>query len=410
VRRVLRLEPAEAMRPKAPPRGGAVFLERVGWLWRRLDTGWRMVVRNLLRHRLRTLINVFAAAMGAALLIYGLLAHGAWAVLMDFQFDQVLRSDVDLTFKEEQGSAALAEARRLPGVDAAEPLLAVGCTFHNGPHEYRGGITGLAPGARLTVPRDRDGNRLPVPPAGLLMSRMLADMLHLAPGERVTVVPVRGDRAPREVPVVALADSYLGLAVYADIGYLSRLLHEEFVLTGVQLRLDPRPGSAAALDRELKRLPALEAVSARADVVANLTDTLVKGNRVGTGLFVVFAGVIVFGSTLNAALIALAERRGEVSTLLTLGYGPWAVGSLFLREALLVNLAGTLVGLPLGYVLFRGLLMLYATELVRLPVVFPPAVGAWAVGLSLLFALVAYAVVQRTILRMDWLERARVNE
>jgi putative ABC transport system permease protein len=398
------------MRPRAPGQGGAIFLERAAWLWRRLDTGWRMVLRNLARNRVRTAVNVVAGAFGAALLVFGLLIHGSWDTLLDFQFHQVLRSDVDLTFKEEQGRAALDEARRLPGVARAEPVLAVACTLQNGTHERRGGITGLAPGARLTMPRQRDGRAVPVPPAGLLLSRMLADLLHVAPGERLTVRPVRGDRSPREVPVVAVFDSYLGLDAYADITYLSRLVHEEYALNGVQLQVDLRGSGLAALNRELKRLPALEAVNARADVINNLTNILIKGNRVGTGLYIIFAAVIIFGSTLNTALISLAERRTEVGTLLTLGYSPWAVGSVFLREGLLVNLAGSLLGLPLGYVLFRALLVFYSTELVRLPAHCPPGVLAWTVALCLLFGLVAYGVVQRSILTMDWLERVRLSE
>ncbi len=36
-RATLRLRPAEAMRAKPPARGGAVWLQRVGWVWRRLS-------------------------------------------------------------------------------------------------------------------------------------------------------------------------------------------------------------------------------------------------------------------------------------------------------------------------------------------------------------------------------------
>ena len=64
-RAVLRLHPAEAMRPAPPRQGGAVLLERIGWFWRSLGSGWRMVLRNLFRSRLRTAACVFAAAMGA---------------------------------------------------------------------------------------------------------------------------------------------------------------------------------------------------------------------------------------------------------------------------------------------------------------------------------------------------------
>src|SRR5262249_57555170 len=100
-----------------------------------------------------------------------------------------------------------------------------------------------------------------------------------------------------------------------------------------------------------------------------------------------------FCSTLNASLIALAERRGEAGTLLTLGHSRWWVGSLFLREGLVVGLTGTLLGLLGGYLVFRGMSFLFATELLRLPVVFPPSIWVWTVTLGLFFNLIAYGLV-----------------
>ncbi|KKL66375.1 hypothetical protein LCGC14_2145610, partial [marine sediment metagenome] len=189
---VLKLSPAEAMRPKPPKQGGAVLLERVTWFWRRLSSSWRMVLRGVIRSRLRTAAGVFAAAMGAGVLVSGFMMADAIVYLVDFQFKWILRSDVDLTFKDEQGEDALLEAARLPGVDRAEPRLNVGCTFINGPHRKKGGITGLAPGAQLTVPRDRQGRAIRVPTAGLAMSRKLAEILHLQRGDVVDFKPVKG--------------------------------------------------------------------------------------------------------------------------------------------------------------------------------------------------------------------------
>ncbi len=54
---VQRLAPAEAMRPKPPRQGGAIALERVGWLWGRLSMSWRLVLRNVVRTRRRSLIG-----------------------------------------------------------------------------------------------------------------------------------------------------------------------------------------------------------------------------------------------------------------------------------------------------------------------------------------------------------------
>jgi putative ABC transport system permease protein len=409
-RAVLRLEPAEAMRPKPPAQGGAIWLERFRGFWGSLGFGSRMALRNLVRQRFRTLAGVFAAAMGAGMSVNALMLVEATAFLVDFQFQQVDRSDVELEFKDELPQAALTEARALPGVDRAEPLLSVGCTFVNGPHTRKGGITGLAPDARLTIPRDGTGRRLRIPSAGLVMSRKLADLLHLERGDFVEVRPTKGLREPYLAPVVEIADSYLGLTVYANIHYLSRTVHEELALSGVQLSVDPRRESLATLYRELKRMPGIQSVTARADTIANVMETLIKNQRVFIGMLVVFAGVIFFGSVLNSSLISLAERSREVATLRVLGYTEWQVGNLFLRESALVNTVGTLAGMPLGYLLNWGITVAYDTEMFRIPVIDPTQSCLATFVLGTVFALLAHAVVQRAIFRMDWLEAMKTKE
>ena len=96
-----------------------------------------MVLRNVLRSRLRTAACIFAAAMGASVLVNGFMMQMSPAYLIDFQFREILRSDIDLAFKDEHGRDALSEAAKLPGVDRAEPLLDVACTFINGPYAKR---------------------------------------------------------------------------------------------------------------------------------------------------------------------------------------------------------------------------------------------------------------------------------
>ena len=154
----------------------------------------------------------------------------------------------------------------------------------------------------------------------------------------------------------------------------------------------------------------VQSVTYRADMVKNLEDTVIKTQSTFIGLLVMFAGVIFFGSVLNASLISLAERQTEVATLRVLGYGPWEIGGLFLREGMLVNLLGTLLGLPLGYWLSVAMVEAYDTELFRIPVVFNADVWVWTLVAAVGFGLAAHVFVQRSILRMDWLEALKVKE
>jgi putative ABC transport system permease protein len=408
-RTVLRLAPAEAMRPKPPPKGGAVVLERLGALWSRLDIGWMLILRGVLRNARRTVVSVLATALATALLVCGLVAGDAVKALVDFQFERVLLSDVDLGLGETRGRRVVFEAGRLPGVDRVEPVLEVPCTMRNGNRWKRGGITGLLPWARLTVPRDAQARPIEVPVEGVLLGSSLARALGVKRGDRFVVEPSTGRRRPFESRVAGISEGYLGEAAYADLRYLSREVGEGFGVSRIQLALDSESGIEPDLYRTLKQSPEISGLSERWRTVRNLQKTLVDTNQATIVLLVLFSALIVFGTALNASLVTLEERRREVATLLVLGYEHNAVSGWFLRESLILTVVGTLIGLPLGDWLFRLAIDVQQqqSDLFRIPAVSPW--GAWggACAASAASALLAHAFVHRAIWRSEWLEQLK---
>ncbi|MCA9269261.1 MAG: FtsX-like permease family protein, partial [Planctomycetales bacterium] len=141
-----------------------------------------------------------------------------------------------------------------------------------------------------------------------------------------------------------------------------------------------------------------------------LRDTLLQNQFVFIVVLTVFSGVIFFGSIVNSSLVNLAERQREVATLTALGYSRWQIGATFLRESMVVNFVGTVLGMPLGYGLVALTAWAYATDLARLPVVSAPWVWWCTLGLSALFAALAHLVVQWRIHRLDVLAGLKVQE
>ena len=409
-RLALKLRPAEAMHVKPPAQGKTVWLEKITFLWQRLSFGWRMVFRNLIRNRLRTAVCLFAAAMGAGLMTTGFILYNATGYLIEFQFELIQRSDLDLSLEKERSIDVLEEARRLPGVNYAEPTLDVACDFSHGQYHRKGGITGLVQNPKLTVPRNSAAQPVRVPTSGVAMTRKMAEILHLEEGDSFTATPIKGLRQPITLTVAEIADSYLGLGVHTDITYLSHLIGEETAVTGVQLKVNSANAEKFELYRQLKQMPALQAVNSRQDMLQNLKETLVNMQRIFIGLITLFAGVIFFSSLLNTSLIGLAERKREVATLRVLGYGPFEIGGLFLRESMVVNALGTTLGLPLGYGLCQWIAHIYNTDMFRFPVVTPPIVFILTFGLAALFGMMSHAVVQREIWKFKWLDALQVKE
>ena len=406
---VVRLVPADAMRPKPPPTAQKILLERFQLFWRCLDFRWQLVLRNVFRQRLRTITGVLTAAVGSMLILTTLQLVDGMRELIAFTYDKLLVSDFELTLQSECDYGALLDSRRLPSVDHAEPVFTLACTFRNGHRERDGAVTGILPTARLTVPRDESGDRVRLPDQGLVMTRELANRLYLSAGDPVTVVPLKGQRQSLRVPVSTIVESFMGTAAYANFYYLNALVGEEESVTGVQLKTNPDPTVAREFYRALKDMPQLQGFSTVRDEKEHLK-TFLTPFYVSVVLLILFAGLIFMGSLLNASLISIAERQQEIATLRVIGYRTAEISGIFLRESFCVNAVGILLGLPLGYWLSYGIGHAAATEMVRFPFVIQPASWAWTVILGVSFSLLAHWPVQRVVKKMKWLDALNVKE
>jgi len=242
------------------------------------------------------------------------------------------------------------------------------------------------------------------------MTKRLADQLGLKPGDAARFVPIKGLRIPHEAPVAGIVDSTFGLAVYADYDYLNRLVREEQAVSSLQIGARQTPEQQRDFLRQTKRCPTLASLSVVTQQKQQMMSDFIAKLKGMSAAMVMFAAVIFFGSILNSSLISIAERRREIATFRVLGYQPLEIGSIFLRETLVVNMLGAVLGLPLGYWMLRVMASEFQNDMYSLPCVVTPATWANTVLLAFLFALGAYVIIQRAIARMAWGEALKLKE
>ncbi|MDD5697915.1 MAG: FtsX-like permease family protein [Victivallaceae bacterium] len=409
VKAILRLSPAEAMRPSPPAVVGKIWLEYLAW-WNKLDFRRQMVWRTLFRNKLRTAIGIVSAALGSAILVLALGLADSFNYMLAFQFDKVLLADYVLGFRNPVSNAALDETRRLPGVCYAEPQLALACELRHGHFRKRAVVTGLPLASVLNVPRDAAGRKQHIPPVGALVTSRMAEHLHVKPGDSFIMTPIRGVRTPRRIQVANIVESTFGMGVYLSYQYLNRLLDEDGVLTSVLLKTGRTAAERTAFFRQVRAYPQLSAASSTATQKIKLKQEFVEKMKVITAVMIVFAAVIFFGSILNAAMVAFSERNREIATFRIIGYRPLEIGEIFFREIALINFTGTLLGLPLGYVLLSGMARISRNDMYSMPCRITLTSWIEAVALGALFILAAYWIIQSVINRMKWAEALQMRE
>jgi putative ABC transport system permease protein len=398
VRRAMRLPPAEGMRPEEPAHYRPLLIERLGWQ-RFVGRILRMILRQLERKPVAAALSVLGIALAIAIVVLGSFVRDIVDFMVDLQFYGVQRYDASVALVEPASSGALAEFRQLPGVLAAEPFRSVPVRIRFGHLSHRLGLLGLPADAGLMRLLDVAWRDTPLPPAGLVVSRALADLLRAVPGDVVSVEVMEGQRPRLEMPIVRLVEDVAGTSAYLELGVLNRLLGEQGVVSGAFLRVDA--DAEAKLFAALKAAPRVAVVGTKTAALAAFRELMAENLLRMRLINVIFAGIIAFGVVYNAARISLSERSRELATLRVIGFGRDEISLIFLGEIAIVTLLAIPLGLLLGYAFAALAVVALATESYRFPLVVNVSTYAFAVATVVGAALLSGLVVRRRLDRLD---------
>lgn len=398
VRRAAREAPAEAMKPEPPARYSATWIERLG-AGRLLSPAGRMVLRNMARRPWRAALSILGMALAAAILVVGMFTVDAFQYALDVQFGAAQTEDATIAFTQAISGGALTDVAHLPGVLRAEPVRTAGVTLRLGHRTWRTAISGHARGGELRRLVDQRRGVHPIPESGLVLGVTIAQKLGATAGDRVTVEPLEGDRAPREVVVAAVVDEAIGGSAVMDLPALHRLLGEDRVVTGALVSLDRRDESA--FYERVKRLPAVASVSMRRTQIETFERMMDETMGVMRTVEILLASIIAFAVVYNNARIALAERSRELASLRVLGFSRREVARILLGEMLVATALSIPLGLLIGYGMSASLVESYANDLLRFPLVVGS--GTYAVaGLTVaVSAALSALIVRRRIDHLD---------
>jgi putative ABC transport system permease protein len=328
--------------------------------------------------------------------------------MVDVYFLDAQAQDVSIGFGEPRSSEVERDIARLPGVMTTEPMRAVAAKMRAGSREEREAVQGLPADQELYRVYDAQGRELRLPPEGLVISTMLAKLLDVSIGDRITVEVLEGRRPVFEVPVVDTFETYIGSPAYMDIRALDRLMRERPSVTAVHLRVDD--ARRAQLFRELKNLPRVTSVTVKDAAVQTFHETMAKTITIFISFFIVFSCALAFGVTYNAARISLSERGRELATLRVLGFTRAEISYILLGEVALLTFVALPLGCASGYLLASLIVHAFETELYRVPMVILASTYGWAIAIGVAATAVSALLVRRRVDHLDLIAVLKTRE
>ncbi|QDU69896.1 ABC transporter permease [Engelhardtia mirabilis] len=409
VRRVVRLPPAEALRPPAPPVYRATLLERLG-LDRAVPTAARMVLRELERRPGRALLSAAGIAAATALAIANSFTLDSINFMLNVEYGLSKRDDVQVALAEPRDLGVLSSLLDLPGVRRAEPLRTAPVRFIAGTRRKTTAITAWRPDSELVALLDRDLAPLELAPGGLILSRKLGELLGVGAGDRVEVEVLEGRRRRLELPVARLAETFVGIGAYAPLHDLCRWLGETESANGALLSVDG--AQIDALHAAIENTPLITGLVERDAVLANVRTML--DENLGTMLTITigFSLAMAFGVLYNAARITLAERSRDLASLRVLGFRRREVAAILVGELAVLLVLGVVMGLFAGRGL-AGLLVRtpgFDTEQFRMPLVIDQGTYALSAGVVLAAGVACAWSARRRLDRVDLVDVLKARD
>lgn len=398
LREVVRLPPAVAMQPPAPPVYRRLHPARIQ-LDRIVSQPTLMMVRNIVRHPVRAFFTALGMALATAILVVSLFTRDSMEHLIDVTYFLADRQDATIGFAEKRIANVVEQVSRLPGVLAAEPFREVPVRIRHSNVERRIVISGRPADADLRRIIDAELRPVALPETGLAISGMLAHILGVGPGDSVEIDLLEGARRTVTVPVVATVEDYFGIKGMMQSEALRKLMREAPVVTSVNLSLDAN--RTEEFYTAVKSMPTVGGVALQRVSLANFRKTVALLVTTMASIYTGLAAVIAFGVVYNNARISLSERARELASLRVLGFTRGEVLRILLLELAILTLVAQPPGWLMGYGLAWVMKTNLAGELMRVRLVVENSTYVTATSVVVLAAIASAAVIRERIDRLD---------
>lgn len=354
----LAAEPAVLMRPPVPKKGRRVFLERIGFIWKRMNFTWKSTIRNLMRYKKRFFMTIFGIGGCMALMLVGYGVKDSVYEIADIQYDEIqlydghifYKDDVTKTEKEELKEYLKEDTDIQTYMDAR--MQSVTASKGNKKRSVYQCVLGNPDivGKYEDFHDRKTKESYKLTDNGAIVSEKTAKLLNVKEGDTINLKD--GMAKGVTVKIAHICENYMGHYIYFTPQYYKKVYGKTAEYNCIMFRA--KDGySEEQVKKAGEKILAKDQVltiSYLHDIKDQLDDMLASLNLVIIVL-IVSAGMLAFVVLYNLNSINITERQRELATLKVLGFYDVEVAEYVFRENILLTLIGVFVGVIFGKVL-----------------------------------------------------------
>lgn len=344
---------AELMRPKTATTGKSILLEKIPFIWKKLDFLFKICFRNIFRYKRRLLMTLVGIAGCTALIYAGLGLQSAINSISNKQFKDVRKLSMEIYLQGDINSEEISEVEEYVEkqnyIKEIAPVSQKSFTVQaNGTSKdvFYIAISGTEVDKYIGLNNRKSKEKIELNDEGVVLTEKLANILEVNVGEKIEITD---GEVKTSVKVIGITENYLYNFVYFTPNVYERIYgknicyNEIFVNTTEDLSEDQDVELADVLKQN--------------DKIAStvLEKNLAEEFKTSLGslmsiviLFIGCASILSFAVLVNLNNINIEERKRELATIKLLGFYQKELESYVFRENIILTILGTMLGLVLG--------------------------------------------------------------
>ncbi len=346
----LKQMPSVLMRPKAPKNGKKILMERITFIWKRLNFSQKVTTRNIFRYKKRALMTIIGIAGCTGLMLTGFGIRDSVVDIPNVQFRELFKYEASVTLLNtnnlEQIEQNLKENEK---VENYTKVCATTGTISNGNKKYD---------VNVFVPEEKEkinqvcelkdymqNNNLSLSDNGVIITDKIAEQLNINKEDEITFID--GEGINYTFKVDGIVKNYVGHYIY-----MSKSLYEQNISSYKtnMIMLNTKNMSENEqneMKEQLLKIDGVASVSIISTLMETVSDMLNTMNYVVVVLIIASA-LLAFVVLYNLANINIGERQREIATLKVLGFHDKEVDNYINKENIIFTVLGILLGLILG--------------------------------------------------------------
>lgn len=395
VRGIIKINPAESMKPEAPKKGKRLFVENIKILWNHLPFSWKIVVRNIFREKKKFVFIGAAVAITCGMMIMTTWMIDIIDVLFNRHYSEFSKVQYNVSFDSFKDDSVVNEFEETLSVKDMEGRIEIPFEIENGRYSKIVNVIGLKDDTVFYGFRDEKNNKVQVPSEGILISSNLATSLKADVGDKILLNNFVSDN-DGYVTVKGIINQSLGINGYMNIDYLREKFLDKGIINGVYINSDEDVPNK--LD-DMKNIT----VQSQSDMKMAFEE-FTTITAMSMGFMVVFSGLLGFVIVYSMTLMSINERTLEFSSLRVMGFSKKEIFKMLVRENMIMTVLGIISGIPVGLWLVNYLGDSFTTDIYTMKEPVNPKSIYISIVLTIIFIILAQLMTYAKIHKLDFMQ------